>query len=196
MSVTLEIVYGNIVEREVAAVVNAANTSLLRGGGVCDAIFEAAGDAKLTRACSQFNGCPTGCAKITPGFALNADHIIHAVGPRWFNGKNGEVEALRMTYRASLELAARHNLKSITFPAISTGIYGFPLKLAVPNALGVVYGCIMEWEWFDLIEFIVFDQKDVLIFEKAFAALCRKHPGIVEVVSSTKLIVDDMVIPF
>lgn len=119
------------------AIVNAANESLAPGGGVCGAIHGAAGP-ELARACASIGHCPTGEACITPGFRLPANYVIHAVGPIWRGGDAGEAELLASAYRASLQLAAENDVRSIAFPAISTGIYGFPLELATPIAVSAV----------------------------------------------------------
>ena len=116
------------------AIVNAANEQLAPGGGVCGAIHRAAGP-ELAEACRRVGPCPTGSARITPGFALKARHVIHAVGPVWHGGNADEDALLAGAYRASLDLAREHNLRSIAFPAISTGIYGFPLERATRIAV-------------------------------------------------------------
>jgi O-acetyl-ADP-ribose deacetylase (regulator of RNase III) len=118
-------VRGDITRETVDAIVNAANAGLLRGGGVCGAIFAAAGPG-LDAACAAIGGCSTGDAVITPGFALPASWIVHAVGPVWHGGRDGEPELLRSCYRRSIEVAREAGASSIAFPAISTGIYGYP----------------------------------------------------------------------
>jgi O-acetyl-ADP-ribose deacetylase len=122
---------------DVDAIVNAANTALAAGGGVCGAIFRAAGPG-LASACNAIGGCPTGEARITDGFDLKARHIIHAVGPIWRGGTDGEDELLACAYRNSLSIARDHGLASIAFPAISTGIYGFPADRAARLAVATV----------------------------------------------------------
>jgi O-acetyl-ADP-ribose deacetylase (regulator of RNase III) len=120
---TIEARLVDITTLAVDAIVNAANTSLAPGGGVCGAIHRAAGP-KLAAACAAVAPCPTGDARITPGFALAARYVIHAVGPVWHGGQRGEPELLASAYRASLELARQAGARSVAFPAISTGIYG------------------------------------------------------------------------
>lgn len=127
----------DITTLDVDAIVNAANEGLLPGGGVCGAIHRAAGP-ELAGACARVAPCPTGQARITPGFRLSARHVIHAVGPVWQAGRAGEAGLLASAYRASLALAAGHGLRSIAFPAIATGIYGYPLAEATAIAVASV----------------------------------------------------------
>ena len=133
----LEIVVADITTLDVDAIVNAANTRLLRGGGVDGAIHRAAGP-QLQAECDTLGGCPTGSAKITRGYRLKARHVIHAVGPVWGGGEKDEPDLLASCYRTALALAADHRLRSIAFPAISTGIYRFPADLAARIAVGTV----------------------------------------------------------
>ena len=123
----IEIVKEGITDLHTAAVVNAANEFLHEGGGVCGVIFKAAGAGRLQQACDEIGGCPTGSAVITRAFDLDADYIIHAVGPVWHGGSHGEPDFLYGAYYRSLELAAEHGCKSIGFPLISTGIFGYPV---------------------------------------------------------------------
>ena len=132
--VRIEALEADITSLAVDAIVNAANPTLLGGGGVDGAIHRAAGP-QLVAACSAIGGCPTGEARITPGFRLPARYVIHTVGPIWRGGQAGEAELLAACYRNSLALAAHHGVRSIAFPAISCGAYGYPLEAAVQIAV-------------------------------------------------------------
>jgi len=138
MSGKLEIRKTDITNLEVDCIVNAANTYLKHGAGVCGAIFRAAGIYELQAACDAYGSCPTGHAVITPGFKCKAKHIIHAVGPIWDDGKQGEEALLKSCYRESLRLAMEHGCKTIAFPLISSGIYGYPKEQAWKAALAVI----------------------------------------------------------
>lgn len=130
----------SITKLNVDAVVTAANTYLAGGGGVDGAIHRAAGP-ELLAACGKLGGCPTGEAKITPGYKLRARWVIHAVGPLWSGGAEGEADKLRSAYRSSLQLAAENGCRTVAFPAISCGIYGYP----IPNAVRIAAETIREW---------------------------------------------------
>jgi O-acetyl-ADP-ribose deacetylase (regulator of RNase III) len=161
----LEAVRGDITREAVDAIVNAANSGLARGGGVCGAIFSAAGP-ELDAACADLGGCPTGDAKATPGFRLPARWIIHAVGPVWHGGDGGEPDQLASAYRRSLAVADELGVRSVAFPAISTGIYGYPLELATDIA---VRTCRDADTGVDLIRFVAFDDRTLATYEDELA---------------------------
>ena len=139
----LVIVQADITTLDVDAVVNAANVALMPGGGVCGAIHRAAGP-ELAEACREAAPCPTGDARATPGFGLKARWVLHAVGPVWMGGAQNEDRQLGACYRAAMSLADRHGLATVAFPAISTGIYGFPLDRATAIALRELAGAL-QW---------------------------------------------------
>ena len=150
----------------VDAIVNAANEQLIPGGGVCGAIHGAAGP-ELARACAAMAPCPTGQARITPGFALPARHVIHAVGPVWRGGSAGEPDLLASAYRASLALAREHGCRTIAFPAISTGIYGYPLEEATGVAVETVRGFEPEAGCIEVIHFACFSAEALRAYRQA-----------------------------
>ncbi|SEG62491.1 O-acetyl-ADP-ribose deacetylase (regulator of RNase III), contains Macro domain [Bryocella elongata] len=158
----LLMVRGDITRRPVDAVVNAANSSLLGGGGVDGAIHRAAGP-DLLHACRLLHGCKTGSAKATPGFRLPAKWIFHTVGPVWRGGNNGEPELLASCYRSCLDLAREHGAKSIAFPAISTGIYGYPKDQAAELAINT---CRENAADIERVEFVCFDADTAEMYER------------------------------
>ena len=167
----LEVIVADITTLAVDAIVNAANTSLLGGGGVDGAIHRAAGP-KLLEECETLGGCATGSAKITRGYELPAKHVIHAVGPVWNGGERGEAELLASCYRTALALAAEHGLQSIAFPAISTGVYRFPADLAARIAVGTVVSEISaNARGIDRVVFCCFSQESAEHHVNAFAEL-------------------------
>jgi O-acetyl-ADP-ribose deacetylase (regulator of RNase III) len=161
VAATLEAAQGDITREAVDAIVNAANSGLARGGGVCGAIFSAAGP-ELEGACAELGGCPTGDAKATPGYRLPARWIIHAVGPVWHGGDSGEPELLASAYRRSLAVADEIGARSVAFPAISTGIYGYPLDAATDVA---VRTCRDAETSVDLIRFVAFDDRTLAAYQ-------------------------------
>ena len=149
----IEAVQGDITAQEVDAVVNAANQALAGGGGVDGAIHRAAGHRRLQEACQALGGCDTGDAKATDGFNLSARWIIHAVGPRWRGGDKGEAEQLASCYRRSLEVADEFGARSLAFPAISTGIYGYPPEEAARIAVETIRSTPTQVERVRLVAF-------------------------------------------
>ncbi|HEX5501059.1 MAG TPA: O-acetyl-ADP-ribose deacetylase [Thermomicrobiales bacterium] len=160
-----ELVRGNIVEQDVDAIVNAANSALSGGGGVDGAIHRAAGPELLAE-CRTLGRCPTGEARITKGYRLSARHVIHAVGPV-YRGCSDDAELLAGAYRSSLALASRHGLTSVAFPAISTGIYGYPLAEAAPLALRTVREYLEQHQEIELVRFVLFGQGSYEAFARA-----------------------------
>ncbi|WP_296405038.1 O-acetyl-ADP-ribose deacetylase [Psychrobacter sp.] len=141
--VTLKVIEADITQLQVDAIVNAANSSLLGGGGVDGAIHRAAGQ-ELVQYCRTLQGCPTGEAKISPGFKLPAKYVIHTVGPVWHGGDRGEPELLSDCYRNCIELAYGNKVGSIAFPAISTGVYGYPIEKATEIAINTVIDSLQK----------------------------------------------------
>jgi len=159
-----EAVSGDITAETTDVVVNAANSELARGAGVCGAIFAAAGPG-LAEACAALGGCATGDAKATPGFGLAARWVVHAVGPIWQGGDQGEPELLASAYRRSLEVAEDLGASSIALPAISTGIYGYPLDAA--TAIAVATCRDTPARHLELVRFICFDAETLRVYEDA-----------------------------
>ena len=161
----IEIFKGDITKLEVDAIVNAANKTLLGGGGVDGAIHRGAGKELLAE-CRTLNGCETGDSKITKGYNLPAKFVIHTVGPVWYGGKNNEEEKLKSCYKTALNLAKENEIKTIAFPAISCGVYHFPLDKACKIAVETVKEYIAENDCFEKIIFVGFNDEVVDAYEK------------------------------
>jgi len=159
----IEVVVGDITDQRVGAIVNAANNSLLGGGGVDGAIHSAAGP-RLWQECRTLRGCETGDAKITGGYELPAQRVIHTVGPRWYGGQQDEPELLASCYRRSLILAEAHHLSSVAFPAISTGVYGYPLAAATAVAVATISQMACQLKWVRVVRFVCFDEQTAEIY--------------------------------
>ncbi|MBB5181204.1 O-acetyl-ADP-ribose deacetylase (regulator of RNase III) [Planomicrobium koreense] len=159
----LEIIRNDLTKMHVDAIVNAANSNLQMGGGVCGAIFQGAGASEMQAACKEFGDCPTGNAVATPAFNLQARYVIHAVGPVWQGGGQGEERLLRSAYSTSLNLAQELGCESIAFPLISSGIYGYPKDQALEIAISEIRRFLQDHEM--LVYLVVFDQKSFVISE-------------------------------
>jgi len=176
---TIEIRKIGITELDTDAIVNAANKGLLAGGGVCGAIFRAAGHHQLQEACDKIGYCETGSAVITMGFRLKAKYIIHAVGPVWSGGRNREPELLYSAYYEALDLAVKHDCTSIAFPLISAGIYGYPLEGAWTQA---VHACRDYLDKHPEVSLkIIFAVLEDRIMEKGYATLITEAPDYVKI---------------
>jgi len=176
MTAQIELVQGDITKLTVDAIVNAANTSLLGGGGVDGAIHRTAGP-QLLEECRTLQGCATGEAKMTAGYRLPAGHVIHTVGPVWHGGGRGEAELLANCYRNSLNLAAGAHLESIAFPAISTGVYGYPIGQACHIALRETLAFLRQPSSLRQVIFCCFSAADLETYRLAYAELSDQPPA-------------------
>lgn len=165
----INIIQGDITTLSVDAIVNAANTSLLGGGGVDGAIHRAAGPELLAE-CRTLKGCPTGQAKITKGYQLPAKHVVHTVGPVWRGGNHHEAELLASCYRECMRLALDYHLKTIAFPAISCGVYGFPIEQAVSIATNEIKTALKNHPEIEAIYFVCFDDAVYTAYQQELSA--------------------------
>lgn len=172
----ISLIEADITRLKVDAIVNAANNSLLGGGGVDGAIHRAAGP-DLVAECETLGGCATGEAKLTYGYNLPASYVIHTVGPRWRGGSHGERELLASCYRRSLELAGAHQLQTIAFPGISTGVYGYPLREAADTAIATIAEYLCHHELPQQVILCSFDLLASKIIGEALAAYRQTYPG-------------------
>ena len=156
---------GDITLERVDAIVNAANTTLMGGGGVDGAIHRAAGPA-LDVACARLHGCPTGEARLTPGFALPARYIIHTPGPVWQGGQHNEAQLLANSYRNSLRLAVAHGCQTVAFPSISTGVYAYPVAQAAQVAIATIKTALAQWPQLREVRLVCFDEQTYHAYQR------------------------------
>lgn len=164
----VEVIKGDITTLKVDAIVNAANETLLGGGGVDGAIHRAAGP-RLKAECAMVGGCPTGSAKLTEGYGLPARFVIHAVGPVWRGGDQGEDELLASCYRTAMRLAEEHRIDTLAFPCISTGVYGFPFERACGIALSEIFKALEEGSRVKQVRCVCFSEEDLAIYERVLS---------------------------
>ncbi|MCS6965484.1 MAG: O-acetyl-ADP-ribose deacetylase [Candidatus Kapabacteria bacterium] len=166
----IEIIQGDITREHVDAIVNAANAALLPGGGVCGAIHRAAGP-ELAEECRQLGGCAPGDAKITKGYRLSAQYVIHTVGPIWRGGDRGEDDVLSSCYRRTLEIAHEYGIRTLAIPSISTGAYGFPVERACRIALREVAAGLQRYPDIERVRIVCFDEHTYRCYLKAYEEL-------------------------
>lgn len=169
-SAALSLIKGDITHEETDAIVNAANSRLAGGGGVDGAIHRAGGP-KIMEECRKIGGCPTGSAVITTGGNLKAKYVVHTVGPIYHDGKHNEAQLLASAYQSSLELAVKKGIKSIAFPSISTGAYGYPINEAAEIALKTVMDFIKKNKELSLVRFVLFSDRDFEVYKKTLERL-------------------------
>lgn len=166
----IEIIQGDITRSDADAIANAANTSLLGGGGVDGAIHRAAGPELLAE-CRTLHGCETGRAKITKGYRLKAKYVLHTPGPVWHGGSRGEAEKLAGCYRSCLELASQYGCKTVDFPSISTGVYGYPADRAAKVALGAIAEYLGAHPEIERVRMVCFDSRTKSAYDEALSDL-------------------------
>jgi O-acetyl-ADP-ribose deacetylase (regulator of RNase III) len=172
MAGRMTVVQGDITRQEVDAIVNAANEALRGGGGVDGAIHRVAGP-ELLEECIRIGGCPTGEARITKGYRLPARHVVHTVGPVWHGGDRGEPEKLASCYRNALRLAVENGARTVAFPGISTGVYGYPLEDATRLAMTTVRACLADMPSIEEVRFVTFGDEATRAAERVLAELRR-----------------------
>jgi O-acetyl-ADP-ribose deacetylase (regulator of RNase III) len=169
----IQLVEGDITQQDTEAIVNAANSSLLGGGGVDGAIHRAGGP-QILEECRRLGGCPTGEARITTGGRLKARHVIHTVGPIYRDGRSGEPELLASAYRSSLELASKHHLRTLSFPAISAGVYGYPMRGAAQIALHITLAYLQEHPEIECARFVLFGRAAYEVYQAVWNDILSK----------------------